>query len=220
MGVVLVHGAWHGSWCWDGVVAALDRRGILSTAVELPFTGFDDDVEAVRQGVLAMGPDAVVVAHSYSGFVVSNAARGRSDVRRLVYVASFMTDEDEDAPTIMTNYNSQLPDAVAIEGDQQVAIDPARARELFYGDLDEASAALLTARLRPISFASALGRQGPPAWKSIPSTYVICTNDSAIPVAAQRWMAQRANVVHELPTDHSPFNTRPEDLADIISQAG
>ncbi len=94
--VVLVHGAWHGAWCWDGVVAQLDQLGVQSVAVELPFTGFADDVAAARSEIDAAEPGAVVVGHSYGGVVITQAAAGASHVRHLVYVAAFMTDIGED----------------------------------------------------------------------------------------------------------------------------
>lgn len=218
MGVVLVHGAWHGAWCWDGVVAALERRGIPSLAVELPFTGFDDDVEEVERAIATMGPGALVVGHSYGGFVISSAAAGCSDVAGLVYIAAFMADEGEDALTILEAHDGHLTDALVIEQDE-VTVDPAKAKELFYGDLDDTAAAPLIARLRPISFSSAAIVATDPAWRTITSTYVLCSNDRAIPEGAQRWMARRASVVHELPSDHSPFNTRPDEIAEIIHQA-
>jgi hypothetical protein len=61
-----------------------------------------------------------------------------------------------------------------------------------------------------------MAQRSEPAWKSIASTYVVCTNDRAVLPEAQRWMVRRATDVVELPTDHSPFVTRPTELADLI----
>ena len=215
MGVVLVHGAFHGAWCWNLVVPALERLGVEVVAVELPFTGFDDDVDEVRRAIVEMGPGAVVVAHSYGGLVVSTATYGRSDVARIVYVAAFMAEEGEDAVTIIGPGESKLLDALIIEADL-VSVDPLKAKGAFFGDLDEESAATAIARLRSVPVASMLGRQGPPGWKAIPSTYVVCANDAALPPAVQRRMSANATLVLELPTDHSPFTTRPTDLAEMI----
>jgi len=63
-GVVLVHGAWHGSWCWAPVVEDLEGRGVTVRAVDLPLAGFDADVAATREALDAMGPDTVLVGHS------------------------------------------------------------------------------------------------------------------------------------------------------------
>ena len=215
MGVVLVHGAFHGAWCWDQVIRQLERLDVEVLAVELPFSGFDDDVAEVQRAIVAMGPDAVVVAHSYGGLVVSTATHGRSDVSRIVYVTAFMAEEGEDAVTIIGTGESKLLDALIIE-EGLVSVDPRKAKGAFYGDLDDASAATAIARLRPVPVASMLGPQGPPGWASIPSTYVVCTNDAALPPAAQRRMSVNATLVRELPTDHSPFTTRPSELVEII----
>jgi pimeloyl-ACP methyl ester carboxylesterase len=215
MGVVLVHGAFHGAWCWNLVVPELERLGVEVLAVELPFTGFDDDVDEVRRAIAELGPGTVVVAHSYGGLVASTATHGRSDVARLVYVAAFMADEGEDAITIIGTEESKLLDALVID-DDLVSVDPRKAKASFYGDLDDVSAAAAITQLRPLPVASVLGPQSPPGWKSIPSTYVVCTNDAALPPVMQRRMAERATLVLELPTDHSPFTTRPGELAGLL----
>jgi len=79
-GVVLVHGAFHGAWCWDAVVAELRERGVEVTAPELPLTGFADDV-AVARAAIEAADDAVVCGHSYGSSVISAAAAGLPSVR-------------------------------------------------------------------------------------------------------------------------------------------
>jgi pimeloyl-ACP methyl ester carboxylesterase len=217
--VVLVHGAWHGAWCWAQVVEALHALGVSSDAVELPLTGLADDASAARAAIEAAiadaGPGVVAVGHSYGGIVISQAAAGVEGVGRLVYLAAFMTDEDDDELSIMTAHASAVLGAV-VPVDGGAGIDPAQAHALFYGDSDEATAAAIVPKLRPM-------RGGgdrltlAPAWKTIPSTYVVCTEDGALPPAAQREMAIRADDVVEWPTDHSPFLTRPDELAALIA---
>ena len=107
-GVVLVHGAWHGAWCWDPVVEELQRRGIAVEAVELPLTGLADDVRATRAAAGAMGPDTVLVGHSYAGLVISEAAVGLPSVRRLLYLAALMCEAGEDSSAILARYESPL----------------------------------------------------------------------------------------------------------------
>ena len=94
MSVVLVHGAWHGAWAWDGVVAELERLGVAVEAVELPFTGFADDAATARSVIERAGSGAVVCGHSYGGFVISAVARDLA-VGHLVYLCAFMVDEGE-----------------------------------------------------------------------------------------------------------------------------
>ena len=216
--VVLVHGAWHGAWCWAQVVDELDALGVSHDAVELPLTGLVDDAATVRDAIESAveraGPGVVVVGHSYGGIVISQAAAGVDGVGRLVYLAAFMTDEGEDELSIMTAHGSPVLGAVVVT-DGGAAIDAAQAPALFYGDSDAATVAKAVSLLRPMRSGGRL--EGAPAWQSIPSTYVVCTEDRALPPAAQREMATRADAVVEWPTDHSPFLTRPAELAALIA---
>ncbi|MBP2328939.1 pimeloyl-ACP methyl ester carboxylesterase [Kibdelosporangium banguiense] len=212
-GIVLVHGAWHGAWCWDGVVAELRQRGVAATAVELPLAGLAADVAAARAAIQAAGPASVVVAHSYGGLVVSYAAAGLSTVSRLVYLAAYLTEPDEDVSALMSG---KLTESLVFR-DGEVSVDPAAAAGLFYGDAAPGTAAELAGRLRPMTIGVAVPPVVTPAWRSIPTTYVVCTNDQAIPAGSQRRMAARAETVVEWPTDHSPFVTRPRVVADLVA---
>jgi pimeloyl-ACP methyl ester carboxylesterase len=215
-GIVLVHGAWHGGWCWDGVVAALADRGADATAVELPLTGADDDVAAARTAIEAAGPDCVVVGHSYGGMVISRAATGLP-VRHLVYLAAFMPEPGEEMFPFLDG--SLLTTAVVLDDDGHVSVDPSAAAKVFFGDSPPDVAAELVTRLRPMAADSAMAAAppAPPAWHTVASTYVVCTNDQALPVASQRTLARRAGSVVEWPTDHSPFLTRPTDIATLLT---
>src|SRR5438477_12152772 len=84
--VVLIHGAWHGAWCWDGVARELQRQHVSVEVVNLPLTGLADDVAAARVAIEGAGEGAVVCGHSYGGMVISNAATGLPGVKRLVYL--------------------------------------------------------------------------------------------------------------------------------------
>ena len=213
--VVLVHGAWHGAWCWDGVVAALERDGISAVAVDLPLAGLDDDVAAARRAIEAAGEGVVVVGHSYGGEVITRAAAGMP-VKRLVFLAAFMLDNDDDQGAVMSDYGSTLPSALQFS-EISLTVDPERVHDLFYGDSDAATSAALAEKLRPMPLVGFSPPTAEPAWKSVPSTYVVCTNDGALPPEAQRWMAERAEAVVEWPTDHSPFVTRPDAVAELVA---
>ncbi len=214
--VVLVHGAWFDASCWDAVIDDVRKLGTTAVAVELPLTGFDADVAAARQAIEAAGPNVIVAAHSYGGCVVSAAASGNPDVTRLFYVAAFLTEQNEHPFTILADYRGELLDALVIT-DTGVGVDTARARDVFFGDRDDESAAQLAARLRHMPLNGAdMNYAAEPAWKSTSSTYVLCTEDRAIPLGAQRWMAARADETVEFPTDHSPFFGRPRELAELF----
>ena len=97
--VVLVHGAWHGAWCWDEVVSRLSGDGLAVVTVDLPSvsSGGDlyDDARALRQVLDDTPGDKVVVGHSYGGIVITEGAAGAEGVRHLVYLTAFMLDEGE-----------------------------------------------------------------------------------------------------------------------------
>lgn len=212
--VVLVHGAWHGAWCWDGVVAELKQVSVPSTAVELPLTGLTADVATARAAIVAAGPGSVVVGHSYGGSVISAAASGVPGLARLIYLAAFLTENDADTLALITEKLGQ-----SIVGDERgISVAPQAAACVFYGDADPATAAAMVARLRPLTLDTTAPPETEPAWKSVPATYVVCTHDNAIQVAAQREMAKLAETVVEWPTDHSPFVTRPAAVAALAAR--
>ena len=213
---VLVHGAWHGAWCWDALVRELSDRGVPAVAVELPLTGFRDDVATVRRAIEEAGDEVVICAHSYGGMVVSTAARGLPRVRHLVFLAAFQAAEGEDMASLLMREPSPLTTALAI-GPEGVTVDRSRLHEVFYADSDPSVAEVLAARLRPMPLDDPGVMSGTPAWTVIPSTYVVCTRDNAISPATQRFMAARAGQVVEWDADHSPFLTRPGELADLLT---
>jgi len=217
--VVLVHGAWHGAWCWDKVVAELDRGETANRAVDLPLSGFEEDVAATREVIDEAGPGAVVCGHSYGGLVISAAASGSPDVARLVYLAALMTEQDEDLADLLGADSSPLMQAVEVDENGYITVDPARIHEVFYADSSAAEADRCAALLRPMPASAMSAHAAPPAWLSIPSTYVICGNDKAIPPSSQRRMALRATSTVEWPCDHSPFLTRPTEIATLLEQA-
>jgi|HubBroStandDraft_5_1064220.scaffolds.fasta_scaffold154739_1 hypothetical protein len=212
--VVLIHGAWHGAWCWDGVVAELNAMGVPVTTVELPFSGFDDDVAAARSVIIASGENTVVCAHSGGGVTLSEAAAGLSNVTHLVYLAAFMVDEGEAIEELLAVAPTDLFDAVSFDGPYG-SVDPSRARDLFYGDSEDVVVAAILPRLRPMHMGGA-SPGGRPAWKDVSTTFVVCANDHALAPEVQRAMAARAHEIVEWPTDHSPFLTRPRDVALLL----
>jgi pimeloyl-ACP methyl ester carboxylesterase len=213
--VVLVHGAWHGAWCWDRVAARLDAMDVEHEAVELPLQGLAGDIATTRDAIVAAGDGAVVVGHSYGGLVISGASSGLATVRRLVYVAAFMTEASEATGPYMTG--SDLLGAMHITEAGSV-VDASRAAAVFYGDSDRETASAAVARLRPMTVEHEPVVPVEPGWKTIASTYVLCTADVALPPAGQRVMAARADEVVEWPTDHSPFLTRPRELAELVAR--
>jgi pimeloyl-ACP methyl ester carboxylesterase len=217
--IVLVHGAWHGAWCWEPVQADLGDRGIESIAVHLPFTGLADDATTVAAELdllarAGAGP-AVVVGHSYGGMVISEATAGRSDVDHLVYLCALMLRAGQTTAEGGEGLDTGLAGNIEVAEDLRSTIAPGAAAAAFYGDADPESAAAAEARLRPFPISS-LGTVTGEPWREVPSTYVVCTEDRAIHPDHQRFMARSAAHVIEWPTDHSPFLTRPELVTDLL----
>ena len=217
--VVLVHGAWHGAWCWDTVKEKLISNGIAVETVDLPSAnprnghpgGLYDDARAVRSALDSIAGDVVAVAHSYGGIPLSEAAAGAQNVAHLVYLTAFQLDIGE---SLLSALAGGQPSWLQI-GDGVTT--PSDTREIFFADIDDDIAAAATARLSPQSLSSFTEIQTAAAWTAIPSTYVICENDKAIPVPAQEAMAARAGRTIRIDSSHSPFLSRPDDIAQIIA---
>ena len=215
---VLVHGAWHDGWCWHRVAERLRAAGREVVALDLPFTGSDDDVQHVESALDALATPAVLVGHSYGGTVISEAASGRDDVARLVYVCAFAERVDEDAAFVAElppNAFAGLPRLV----DGQVVADPTKAPAAFYQLCEEEDARQAVARLRPMA-PHPLSERRAPAFDELPSLYVVCTEDQALHPAYQERMAARCTRTERLETDHSPFLSRPDELAALLLRDG
>jgi pimeloyl-ACP methyl ester carboxylesterase len=223
--IVLVHGAWHGAWSWERVVPLLEQSGLDVRTVELPSVGLDVDTSRDLSGDAAAvsqvlddvrGPN-LLCGHSYGGLVITMAAAGRADVTRLVYLCAAMPDAGESGAAVFERAGIS-PGWIVME-DGRMMVDPAQARAVFYGDCDAETQRAAVERLRPMSPAAHLEPVPVAAWRTIPSTYVVCTMDEAIPTAAQRAaFAPQAGEVLELESSHSPFLSQPRALAELLAE--
>lgn len=221
--VVLVHGAWHGPWCWDRVTPLLEGAGVPWLAVDrrLPpdrtrvATSVADNT-TLTWDVLETCADrpVVLVGHSAGGRVITWAAGGRPEVVHLVYLAAFMPGGAVPEPP-----NPAVTDALRFGVDGSFDVRPDAIYPLFYGpDTSAADAAWAAAQLVPQ--AAGDRREAPPdrepAWRTIPSTYAVCRWDNAIPAAHQEALASQAGEVVHWDTGHSPFLTQPAEVADLL----
>ncbi len=219
--IVLVHGAWHGSWCWQRVAPLLQKRGLQVRTVDLPSVGakpgsgidLSADAAAVEAVIDRVAGPVILCGHSYGGMVISHTAAKR--VTRLVYLCAFMPVEGESLLDI--GGGRHAPWVQMLEGGLMTA-DPARADSVFYSDCEPHIREWAKRQLRPQSIATVREPVPKPAWRHIPSTYVVCTKDMAMPVDRQRNLfAPRATEVAELESDHSPFLSQPAALADLLA---
>lgn len=225
---VLIHGAWHGAWYWSRLIEELEGMGHVVRAPDLPGHGDDpadgasvtmDDYVGRVVGALMEGSEpAVLLGHSMGGMPVSAAAEAEPDrVAALVYLCAFLPRDGESLGSIeRRNPRPLVPQHVTPDGGV-LRIDPSRGRELFYGDASEADVAHAASRLTPqpaqpfgAPVALTEARFG-----RIPKHYVECTRDGAISIELQRDMAAATPgvTVHSLASDHSPFLSRPAELA-------
>jgi pimeloyl-ACP methyl ester carboxylesterase len=224
--VVLVHGAWHGAWCWTPVVARLEAAGIPVVALDLPGHGDDHrpltDLhghgDAVRVALDEIFGPVVLVGHSFGGAAITDAGTHPS-VRHLVYVSAFCLDTHE---SVMVNDlegggGTVLEQAIRLGADGTVTVDPELAVEAFYADCDPADAADFVTRLVPESTAGFGQSPRAVAWRQRPSTYVRCTADRAVMPELQRNLAARCGDVVEVASSHSPFASHPDELAALLA---
>ena len=225
--ILLVHGAWHGAWCWDAVIPLLEAKGRAVRAIDLPTVhapnkaelGLADDVKAVTDAVAAIDGPVVVVAHSYGGVPTTQALAGASNVQHIVDIAAFALDAGE---SLLGAVGGVPPTWWMVDGPLTTAGNAAEpAESLFFNDVPDdlahaTAARLLSQATKPFGEAITAA-----AWATIPSTYVITERDNVFPVFAQEALSGRAgSTVHRLDTSHSPFLSQPEATAAIIDAAG
>jgi len=220
VGVILVHGLWHGGWVWDAVRRDLDRAGIVSAVVELPMTDLASDIAATTRVIGEFDRSVVLVGHSYGGAVITGAGVHRH-VAHLLYLAAFQLAEGESVGRTLPGLGvppTRLGEAFRFSDDGQlVTLDPGLAAELLYGDAPTEIASAAVSRLRPVRRTVFRGVPERIAWRSRPSTYVICADDRVVNPELERAMAARATTRHEWSGGHSPMVTRPEAVAALIA---
>jgi pimeloyl-ACP methyl ester carboxylesterase len=192
--VVLVHGAFASPAGWGEVADALHKDGYQTATPALGLTSVSDDVAIVRSTLDSIPGDKILVGHSYGGFVITNAASGRSDVRGLVYTAAYVPDTGETINSLSVGYapGTFLSHLVLAPSLPFVIDDPQFFPEDFAQDLNPKLGAEIAAEQRPTSLGLFDTPSGPGAWHALPSWYAVSAHDRAIDPALERFMAQRA----------------------------
>lgn len=223
---LLVHGAWHGAWCWERVVAALEAGGDRAVALDLPGHGDDPTppgevglamyASAVRAAARAAGEPVIAVGHSMGGMVITQAAHDEPELfSLLVYLAAFVPLDGErltdlgarDRDSLIPGAIERIPDALAIRTEH--------AAEVFYADCPDEVARDAARRLRPNPARPMIEPVSLPGEIPVPRVYVACDRDRAVSPSFQRELAGRVPMrrVVTMATSHSPFLSAPEDLA-------
>jgi pimeloyl-ACP methyl ester carboxylesterase len=192
--IVLVHGAFASPEGWDGVANALHKDGYQTATPTLGLMSVAEDVAIVRSTLDSIPGDKILVGHSYGGFVITNAASGRNDVRGLVYTAAYVPDSGETINSLSAGFipPSFLTHLVPAPALPLTIVDPKFFPEDFAQDLNPKLGAEIAAQQRPTSLNLFGTPSGPAAWHVLPSWYAVSAHDRAIDPALQRFMAQRA----------------------------
>jgi pimeloyl-ACP methyl ester carboxylesterase len=226
----LVHGGFHGSWCWEHLTPLLQQAGHDVVTMDLPLEDGTATFDTYADVVCAAldGHDAVVlVGHSYAGNTIPLVA-ARRPLRHLVYLCAMIPDigrslaeQLADQPEMLNpvfEHGLSVPDAQL----RQHWTDLDAARAVFYGDCSQKIAQAAVGRLRPQSFKPAIRPCSLTEFPAVPTTYVVCTDDQMLrPQWSRHAVRERLNAdLIELPGGHSPFYSRPDALAEVLLGLG
>ena len=239
MRFLLIHGAFHGAWCWEPVIRELEAAGHSATAVDLPGAGddttpigdvtLDSYADRVCAALAAEEAPVVVVAHSMGGMAATQAAaRCPGQIAALIYVCAFLPADGQslvDLTELPEGAGDMVQANMIVEGEPPTATMPrGPAREAFYGMCTDEQAGWAVERIQPQPLApfvtpASLGEgadDGPPRF------YIVSTQDKSIPPALQRRMArERATAeVVEIEADHSPFLSATGELVGLLERFG
>jgi pimeloyl-ACP methyl ester carboxylesterase len=219
--VVLVHGAGVDGSCWGGVIERLQADGFNVRAPQFPLSSLADDVARLRQVLEIQDGPTLVVGHSYGGQIMTALGADTPNVVGLVYIAAFGLDEGETLGALL----SQGPVMPALahlftDGHGFNWLSKDDFVNHFAADVDPTRARVLYAVQQPLT-GSAVGEvMGSPAWKSLPSWYLVAQNDEALPPDAERRFAARMGAATvEVPSSHLPMVSHPTEVADLIEEA-
>jgi pimeloyl-ACP methyl ester carboxylesterase len=220
--VVLVHGAFHGPWCWERVTPLLDAAGVPWIAPELFGPDLHADADTVRRALDTVGGDAVVVGHSYGGAVVTDAGDHPS-VAHVVYLAALALDAGEtltsaggEEATSIVHESPNLGDVLVANENATITLPEEHVGPFLYGDCDEDTVAWAASRVRPQPLGTFAQSPRHVAWRVKPSTYVVCTKDRAVHPDLQRVLAKRCGTAVEWESAHSPFASMPRQTAELL----
>src|SRR2546426_6946709 len=219
--IVLVHGAFADGSSWRHVIPLLEQDGYGVIAVQNPLTSFADDVATTKRVIDAQKGPVVAVGHSEGGAVITSAAAGNPHVKALVYVAAFAPDAGEKINELLAKYGPTPLDAALVpDAAGFLYIDRAKFREVVAKDVSLAEARVMAATQKPIAGATFGGSVDTPAWKTIPSWYLVAQEDQAIKPELQRFMAKRMGAhTTEIKSSHVPFISHPKEVAKLIKEA-
>lgn len=217
--IVLVHGLFADGSCWTEVIARLQAAGLNATAVQNPLTTLPDAVESARRVLDRQDGPTVLVGHSFSGMIVTEAGV-HPKVASLVYIAARAPDAQEDYTALAKGYPTPPASAgIVFDGDEGRLTEEAFLRD-FAGDIPRAKARVLYAVQEPFNKALLAGKTTQAAWRSKPSFYAVSQDDRTINPDLERFMAKRMGAkTIELKSSHLSMISHPDAVAALILEA-
>jgi pimeloyl-ACP methyl ester carboxylesterase len=213
--VLFVHGSFFSSWTWIPLMERLAARGVDSHTVDLPFTSLADDVLVVQDKIaeLRLRGNVSVVCHSYTGITVAAAAH---DAQHLVFIAARMPAVGESQAAISPQWgNPDFRTCINFGADGTLSLEDGATEFLFHRS-PNSLARLAMANRRSMKSEIPIEPMENPAWITVPSSYVVCTDDRAVRLEQQRLRAGWAKHSIEIDCDHSPFFSAPDETASFI----
>jgi pimeloyl-ACP methyl ester carboxylesterase len=219
--IVLVHGAWADGSSWSSVIERLQADGYHVTAPQFPLTSLADDVARLRHVLALQDGPTVIACHSYGGQVMTALGNDAPNVVGLVYIAAFGLDEAESLGGLL----AQGPPTPALAHqfvDEQgfVWLTQDDFVTHFAGDVDPVKAKVLYAVQQPLAASAFDDVMTVPAWKFLPSWYLVAQDDHALPPDAERMFANRMNATTvEVPSGHLAMVSQPAEVVKLTETA-
>ena len=217
--IVFVHGLFADGSCWSEVIGRLQAAGLNTTSVQNPLTTLAEAVAATQRVLARQDGPMVLVGHSFSGMIVTEAGM-HPNVSALVYVAARAPDAGEDYAALAGTFPTPPATAgIVFDGDEGRLSEEAFLRD-FAGDLPSARAKVLYAVQAPFHKALLTGKTTQAAWRSKPSYYAVSTQDRTINPDLQRFMAKRMGAkTIEVKASHLSLISQPDTIATLVLQA-
>jgi len=228
--IVLVHGGYADSSCWNATIQELQHEGYTTVCGSNPLRGIATDAPYIGSLLDSISGPIVLVAHSMGGTVITNAAAGKTNVKALVYIAAFVPDVGETQGELINKFPGSEVGPVSVpvpytKADGTTGTDLYLSKDgqaAFAADIPTTTFQVLQATQRPFDADSFIYPTTAAAWKTIPSWGLVAGRDKAIPPACERWMYSRANArkVVEVPhSSHVAMISHPKIVADLIGDA-
>jgi len=219
--IVLVHGAWADGSSWSSVIEQLQRDRYSVIAPQFPLTTLADNVARLQQVLAVQDGPTIVAGHSYGGQIITALGTDAPNVIGLVYVAAFGLDEGESIQDLLSQ-GTPTPALEHLRVDAKgFAWLPQEAFVNYFApDVDRVRANVMYAVQQPLPLSTYGEKMGTPAWKTLPTWFLVAKEDQVIPPDAERAFAQRMRATtEEVKSSHVIMVSHPDRVISTIEKA-